>query len=82
MRQGAPVIFMAVAAATARLFIWPDQGMPPQVSAIVMLDSPGAPLGAALRLAEQHRALLAPIAADLELRDRQRRKIGSPCAGG
>lgn len=50
------VIFIAVVAATARLFIWPDQGMPHRVSAIVMLDSPGAPLGAALRLAGQHRA--------------------------
>jgi hypothetical protein len=50
------VVFIVVCAATARLFIWPAQGMPPRVSAIVMLDSPGRPLNAALRLAAQHRA--------------------------
>jgi hypothetical protein len=50
------VIFMAVIAATARLFIWPAQGMPAHVSAIVMMDSPGDTLGVALRLARQHRA--------------------------
>jgi hypothetical protein len=41
---------------TARLFVWPAQGMPPRVSAIVMLDSPGHPLSTAVRLAAQHRA--------------------------
>ena len=30
-----------VSAATARLFIWPDRGMPTYVSAIVMLNGPG-----------------------------------------
>lgn len=50
------VIFFVVCAATARLFIWPDQGMPSRADAIVMLDSPGHPLDVALRLAEQHRA--------------------------
>ena len=49
-------VFIAFCAATARLFVWPDQGMPPHVSAIVMLDSPGHPLNAAVRLAAQHRA--------------------------
>ena len=49
------VVLIAVSAATARLFIWPDQGMPPHVSAIVMLDSPGNDLNVALRLARQHR---------------------------
>jgi len=47
---------IAAAAATARLFVWPDQGMPPTVSAIVMLDRPGGRLSNALRLAAQHRA--------------------------
>jgi hypothetical protein len=51
------VIIAAFCAATARLFIWPAQGMPPQVSAIVMLDGPGNALDVAVRLAEQHRAL-------------------------
>lgn len=45
-----------ISAATARLFIWPDQGMPAQVSAIVMLDRPGNTLSDALRVARQHRA--------------------------
>ncbi len=47
---------IVVCAATARLFIWPAQGMPPRVSAIVMLDSPGRALNVAVRLAAQHRA--------------------------
>jgi hypothetical protein len=50
------VVFIAVCAATARLFVWPDQGMPPRVSAIVMLDGPGHAPNVALRLAAQHRA--------------------------
>lgn len=50
------VVFCLVCAATARLFVWPDQGMPPRVDAIVMLDSPGHPLKSAVRLATQHRA--------------------------
>ena len=41
---------------TARLFVWPDQGMPPRVDALVSLDTPGGTLGTALRLAEQQRA--------------------------
>jgi uncharacterized SAM-binding protein YcdF (DUF218 family) len=49
------VIFLA---ATARLFVFPAQGMPQRVDAIVMLDGPanGARLATALRLARQHRA--------------------------
>ena len=50
------VVFCVICVATARLFIWPDQGMPPRVDAIVMLDSPGDALGSALRLAREHRA--------------------------
>lgn len=51
------VVFAAFCALTARLFIWPAQGMPPRVSAIVMLDGPGgSALNVAVRLAEQHRA--------------------------
>jgi hypothetical protein len=50
------VVFVSFSAATARLFIWPVQGMPPHVSAIVMLDGPGSALNVAVRLAEQHRA--------------------------
>ena len=50
------MMFIVVCAATARLFVWPDQGMPSRVDAIVMLDSPGHPLNVAVRLAAQHRA--------------------------
>ena len=51
------LIIVAFCAATARLFIWPAQGgMPPRVSAIVMLDGPGDVLDVAVRLAAQHRA--------------------------
>jgi len=49
-------VIVIVSAATARLFVWPDQGMPAQVSAIVMLDSPGNTVSGALRVARQHRA--------------------------
>jgi hypothetical protein len=42
--------------ASARLFIWPDRGMPAHVSAIVMLNGPGDRLDTALDLAWQHRA--------------------------
>ena len=50
------VVVIAFSAVTARLFIWPAQGMPARVSAIVMLDSPGDALSVAVRLATQHRA--------------------------
>jgi hypothetical protein len=50
------VVFIAISMATARLFIWPDQGMPAHVSAIVMLDGPGNDMSVALHLARQHRA--------------------------
>ena len=49
-------VVIVAAAATARLFVWPDRGMPAKVSAIVSLDRPGGTLSAALRLAAQHRA--------------------------
>jgi ubiquinone/menaquinone biosynthesis C-methylase UbiE len=49
------IIVAVLSAATARLFIWPAQGMPGRVSAIVMMDGPGRMLGRTLRLARQHR---------------------------
>jgi hypothetical protein len=52
----AVILVAAISAATARLFIWPDQGMPARVSAIVMLNGPGDRLDTALNLAWQHRA--------------------------
>lgn len=44
-----------MSATTARLFIWPPQGMPAKVSAIVMMDGPGRTLSRALQLAREHR---------------------------
>jgi hypothetical protein len=41
---------------TARLFVWPAQGMPPRVSAIVMLAGPGNRMPVALQLARERRA--------------------------
>ena len=61
------VVFCVICLATARLFIWPDQGMPPRVDAIVMLDSPGRPLNVALRLAAQHRAPFLVVSRALRL---------------
>ena len=50
------VVVLVVGATTARLIVWPAQGMPARVNAIVMLNSPGDPLMVALRLARQRRA--------------------------
>lgn len=50
------VSVIIVSAATARLFIWPDRGVPTHVSAIVMLNGNGDRLNTALNLARQHRA--------------------------
>ena len=41
---------------TARLFVWPAQGMPAHTSAIVMLAGPGDRMPVALQLAREHRA--------------------------
>jgi uncharacterized SAM-binding protein YcdF (DUF218 family) len=52
------LIVAVIAALTARLFVFPAQGLPPHVDALVMLDGPGdsARLATALRLAREHRA--------------------------
>ena len=50
------VLLVAFSAATARLIVWPTQGMPSHVSAIVMLAGPGDRLAVALKLAREHRA--------------------------
>jgi len=59
-RRRAFAAVMALIAAfllvTARLFVWPAEGMPASVSAIVMLAGPGDRLPVALRLAREHRA--------------------------
>jgi uncharacterized SAM-binding protein YcdF (DUF218 family) len=60
VRRRAFAAVMALVAAfllvTARLFVWPAEGMPAQVSAIVMLAGPGDRLPVALQLAREHRA--------------------------
>jgi hypothetical protein len=48
-------VFLVFCAGTARLFVWPVQGMASRVDAIVMLDGPGEVLNVAERLATQHR---------------------------
>jgi hypothetical protein len=53
---GLAVFFIALSALTAGVLIWPDQGMPARVSAIVMMNGPGDRLETALRLAWQQRA--------------------------
>ena len=60
-RRGVAIIALAAvvvtfSAVTARLFVWPERGMPPRVSAIVILDRPGNTLSAALQVARQHRS--------------------------
>jgi uncharacterized SAM-binding protein YcdF (DUF218 family) len=49
-------LIVVFCAATAWLLVWPAQGMPAQVSAIVMLAGPGDRLPAALQLAKEHHA--------------------------
>lgn len=49
-------ILLVLAALTARVIIWPAQGMPSRVNAIVMMAGPGDRLPVALRLAREHRA--------------------------
>jgi hypothetical protein len=47
------VVFLVV---TARLLVWPAEGMPAHVDAIVMLAGPGDRLPVATQLAREHRA--------------------------
>jgi hypothetical protein len=49
-------LVVALVLVTVRLFVWPAEGMPASVSAIVMLAGPGDRLPVALQLARQHRA--------------------------
>jgi len=65
-------VLILFGAATARLFVWPDQGMPAHVSAIVMLAGPGDRLPAAVRLARARRAPVLVIS-------RGHEGYGGPC---
>lgn len=49
-------LVMAFAGATGWLLVWPAQGAPARVSAIVMLAGTGDRMPVALRLASEHRA--------------------------
>lgn len=59
------IVFVVFCAASARLFIWPAQGMPPRVNAIVVLGGPGNRLGTGLELARQGRAAFLVISEGL-----------------
>ena len=50
------MLVAVLGAATGRLFIWPAQGMPARVDAIILLGGPGDRLVKALQLAQQDRA--------------------------
>jgi hypothetical protein len=50
------VVLAGLGVATARWFVWPQQGMPLRVDAIVMLNGPGDRLDTTLDLAWAHRA--------------------------
>lgn len=50
------VLLVSFCLATARLLIWPAQGMPARVNAVVVLGGPGDRLGQGLELARQGRA--------------------------
>lgn len=47
---------MVFAVLTARVLLWPPQGMPSHVDAIVMMAGPGDRMPVVLRLAREHRA--------------------------
>jgi hypothetical protein len=66
------VVLFVFALTTARLFIWPAQGMPTRVSAIVMLGGPGDRLAVALRLAHERRAPVLVVS-------QGREGYGGPC---
>ena len=68
----AVLMVLVVGGATARLFIWPVQGMPPHVSAIVMLAGPGDRLDTALQLARARRAGMLVVS-------RGHQGYGGPC---
>jgi uncharacterized SAM-binding protein YcdF (DUF218 family) len=68
------VVLVLFAGASARLFVWPAQGMPGRVSAIVMLAGPGDRLPEAVRLARAGRAPMLVVS-------RGHEGYGGPCPG-
>jgi uncharacterized SAM-binding protein YcdF (DUF218 family) len=69
----AMALIAVFALATARLLVWPAQGMPPRADAIVMLAGPGNRLPVAIQLAREHRAPVLVISQGWE-------GYGGPCA--
>jgi len=65
-------VVAAFAGATAWLLVWPAQGMPARVSAIVMLAGPGNRMPVALRLAREGRAPVLVVSQGYD-------GYGSPC---
>jgi hypothetical protein len=67
----AVAVLAMLAAATLRLFVFPAQGMPAHVDAIVMLDGPGGSgrLATALQLAREHRAPTLVVSQGTKLSD-------------
>jgi uncharacterized SAM-binding protein YcdF (DUF218 family) len=65
-------LVLVFAGATAWVLVWPPQGMPARVSAIVMLAGPGSRLPLALRLADEGRAPVLVVSQGFE-------GYGSPC---
>ena len=55
------IMLAGLGVTTARLFVWPQQGMPSRVDAIVMLNGAGDRLDTALKLAWAHRAPMVVI---------------------
>jgi uncharacterized SAM-binding protein YcdF (DUF218 family) len=72
MLRIALVLIVILTVATARLLVWPTQGAPSKVSAIVMLAGSGARLPVALQLASQHRAQVLVVSQGYD-------GYGSPC---
>jgi hypothetical protein len=68
----AAALIAIFAAMTARLLVWPAEGMPAQVSAIVMLAGPGIRLPVALQLADERRSSVLVISQGHD-------GYGSPC---
>ena len=68
----AAALIVVFAAMTARLLVWPTEGVPTQVSAIVMLAGPGVRLPVALQLADERRASVLVISQGHD-------GYGSPC---
>ena len=69
---GVLAFVLVFGAATAWLLVWPVQGLPTRVSAIVLLAGPGNRMPVALQLADTHRASVLVVSQGY-------RGYGGPC---